>query len=307
MAKPDNTGTSRVGIVQTATYIRVREEAALTAPEIAQIVAGSIATFYPDTECRVDGWDWVYGSFEIPDGRVFDGWMARVWPLWSEQFAPVLANGDFFLVNPCDFPFVITGRFNDSRKYPANPTKLQKHEGLDFAPASGTQGPWRVVAAQAGIVTKVGNNPAGYGDYVRIEHAWGETETYVTWYGHLEPGTILVKEGDSVHIGQHIGNAGTSGNSSGVHLHLTLQHIGHGLDNYVVDDVVSPDAFFSTLPDYLPPPPIPDEPPPVVTPIVTIPPALHGLMTADEAQQLATLFSQASALFSTIAGRMRGE
>jgi murein DD-endopeptidase MepM/ murein hydrolase activator NlpD len=50
--------------------------------------------------------------------------------------------------------------------------------------------------------------------------------------------------GDFVIAGQHIGITGDTGNAFGIHLYLTLQHIGHGLKNYVVDDVVDPFPFF---------------------------------------------------------------
>ncbi len=267
MAKPENAGKAFVGIVQTSTYIRVRAEPKLVGAEVAQIVARSVATYYPDTVTRADGWDWVWGSFVIPDGRVFEGWMARVWPLWSEQFFPVLAPGDFFIIDPCDFPHVVTARFNDPRDYPQNPKQKQLHEGLDLAPIAPAAAPYRVLAAQSGTVTKVATNPTGYGLYVRIEHEWGETETYVTWYGHLA--AVHVREGDTVVIGQHIGDAGSSGNSSGTHVHLTLQHIGHGLANYVVDDVVNPDMYLSTLPDN--PVPVIETPPVVTEPVTPAP------------------------------------
>ena len=93
-----------------------------------------------------------------------------------------------------------------------------------------------MLAGQRGLVDKVANFPPGYGRYVRIRHQWPTGDVYVTWYGHLSE--IHVKEGDFVIVGQHIGIAGDTGNAFGVHLHLTLQHVGHGLKNYVVDDVI---------------------------------------------------------------------
>jgi hypothetical protein len=53
-----------------------------------------------------------------------------------------------------------------------------------------------------------------------------------------------VQGGDYVVAGQTIGMSGTTGFSTGIHLKLILQHIGAGLDNYVVDDVVDPLPYF---------------------------------------------------------------
>lgn len=131
-------------------------------------------------------------------------------------------------------------RFNDPREYTFAPDKLQKHEGLDLAAIDGSGQPVAVLAAQRGTVDRVAFSPQGYGHYVRIVHPWHDG-TYVTWYGHLSQ--VLVQEGAYVNIGEQIGVAGSTGFSSGIHLHLTLQHLGHGQPGYVVDDVVDPEPF----------------------------------------------------------------
>ena len=131
-------------------------------------------------------------------------------------------------------------RFNDPREYRFAPDKLQKHEGLDLAATDASGQPVAVLAAQRGVVDRVGFSADGYGHYVRIVHEWHDG-TYVTWYGHLSQ--TLVQEGRFVSAGQQIGVAGSTGFSSGVHLHLTLQHLGQGLPGYVVDDVVDPLPF----------------------------------------------------------------
>ncbi|MBN1564394.1 MAG: peptidoglycan DD-metalloendopeptidase family protein, partial [Anaerolineae bacterium] len=148
---------------------------------------------------------------------------------------------DFFLINPTAWNFIVWDRFNVPRNYTFAPTKLQKHEGIDLRATDDHNNPVTVFAAQRGIVDKVGYSAGGYGNYVRIVHKWGD-QTYVTWYGHLSSTTALA--GQFVLAGQKIGIAGTTGFSTGVHLHLTLQHIGHGLSNYVVADVVDPEPYF---------------------------------------------------------------
>lgn len=47
-------------------------------------------------------------------------------------------------------------------------------------------------------------------------------------------------------MGETIAIAGSTGNSTGLHIHLTLQHIGKGMKNYVVDDVIDPEHFFTS-------------------------------------------------------------
>ncbi len=148
----------------------------------------------------------------------------------------------FWLAVPVAAPFLVTSRFNDPRNYPNAPTKLQKHEGVDLNAVDIAGRPVAVLAAQRGVVDRVDNFPPGYGQYVRIRHAWPDGNTYVSWYGHLSK--IIVKKGDFVAAGQRIGTAGNTGNSFGIHLHLTVQHIGHGRPNYVVDDVIDPEPLF---------------------------------------------------------------
>ena len=73
-----------------------------------------------------------------------------------------------------------------------------------------------------------------YGKHIIIEHENG----LITWYSHLS--AMLSNAGDIVEQGQVIGWAGNTGISTGPHLHLTVQHIGHGHSDYVVSDVVDP-------------------------------------------------------------------
>ncbi|MCC6803432.1 MAG: peptidoglycan DD-metalloendopeptidase family protein, partial [Anaerolineae bacterium] len=139
--------------------------------------------------------------------------------------------------------YVISRRFNSPRSYPFAPYRLQLHEGIDFAPKKPTKEALPVRASQRGIVNKVGFDKRGYGNYVRIAHTWG-TANFVTWYGHLAEATV--KENQYVNAGDVIGIAGSTGNSTGIHMHLTLQSIGRGLKNYVVADVVDPEPYLTS-------------------------------------------------------------
>jgi murein DD-endopeptidase MepM/ murein hydrolase activator NlpD len=93
------------------------------------------------------------------------------------------------------------------------------HKGLDFA---GTQGE-PVMAVAAGIVTWAGER-SGYGTMVEINHGNG----YITRYAHNE--SALVAVGQSVTRGDHIALMGSTGHSTGPHVHFEVLHNGTQID-----------------------------------------------------------------------------
>ncbi len=88
----------------------------------------------------------------------------------------------------------------------------KEHAGIDFPAETGTP----VLAAADGTVTGAGFT-SGYGNYVIIEHEDG----YSTLYAHMEE--ILTEEGETVQKGDEIGTVGSTGNSTGPHLHFELR------------------------------------------------------------------------------------
>ncbi|WP_239158765.1 M23 family metallopeptidase, partial [Winogradskya humida] len=85
------------------------------------------------------------------------------------------------------------------------------HAGVDLAAPSGTP----IRAAGAGVVVSAG--PAdGYGNAVLIDHGNG----YLTHYGHMS--VITVVAGQPVKVGDQIGNEGSTGHSTGPHLHFEV-------------------------------------------------------------------------------------
>ena len=87
------------------------------------------------------------------------------------------------------------------------------HTGIDIAARLGTP----VTAAATGVVVAVANTEVGYGNYVIVAHGGG----IMTLYGHLLE--TDVKVGDRVMRGQRVGLEGTSGMSTGPHLHFELR------------------------------------------------------------------------------------
>lgn len=87
------------------------------------------------------------------------------------------------------------------------------HTGIDIVEPFGSP----VFAADDGVVALVGSSSSGYGNYVVIAHTGGLN----TLYGHLS--TALVKVGQAVTQGTPVGLEGSSGNSTGPHLHFELR------------------------------------------------------------------------------------
>lgn len=87
------------------------------------------------------------------------------------------------------------------------------HTGIDMVEPFGSP----VLAADDGVVALVGSSSSGYGNYVVIAHSGGLD----TLYGHLS--TAVVTVGQLVTQGQTVGLEGSSGNSTGPHLHFELR------------------------------------------------------------------------------------
>ncbi|MFM2721683.1 M23 family metallopeptidase [Microbacterium mcarthurae (nom. nud.)] len=91
------------------------------------------------------------------------------------------------------------------------------HTGTDFAAPDGTP----LIAAADGRV-RVAEFSGGYGGLIVIEHQI-DGATVATAYAHMWEHGIHVQVGDQVTAGQHIGDTGSSGNSTGPHLHFEVR------------------------------------------------------------------------------------
>lgn len=91
------------------------------------------------------------------------------------------------------------------------------HAGIDFAAAGGTP----IYAAASGYVQVAGWSTGGYGNYVIIYHGkMSDGNTYSTLYAHMR--SVATSAGKYVKQGELIGYVGTTGNSTGNHLHLEV-------------------------------------------------------------------------------------
>jgi len=98
------------------------------------------------------------------------------------------------------------------------------HSGIDVGAWAGTP----VTAADRGVVIRAGWSDSGYGNFVIIDHKID----YITLYAHL--GDIFVSEGQVVAQGQLLATVGSTGNSTGPHLHFEIRDFGQRVDPLTV-------------------------------------------------------------------------
>lgn len=99
---------------------------------------------------------------------------------------------------------------------PQNYPKTGGHSGIDFGGKEGDL----IYASASGIVEKIAYDEKGYGNYIIIKH----DNHYKTLYGHLLRVNPLINEGNSIEAGTIIGYMGSTGWSTGVHLHFELRY-----------------------------------------------------------------------------------
>lgn len=122
---------------------------------------------------------------------------------------------DFTAPFSLDVTYTITSPFG-SRSDPFTGEETF-HSGIDLSAPEGTD----IVASASGKVWKVGYEPNGLGNYVKIEHDVNG-ETYYTAYGHMLDDSIVVSDGEIVEAGQKLGVIGSTGKSTGIHVHFML-------------------------------------------------------------------------------------
>ena len=94
------------------------------------------------------------------------------------------------------------------------------HSAIDVATAPGTA----IIAARSGVVTYAGWSNRGYGNLIKVQHPGGAE----TWYAHGSE--LYVSVGDYVKQGETIAAVGSTGLSTGPHLHFELHESGNAVD-----------------------------------------------------------------------------
>ncbi len=141
-------------------------------------------------------------------------------------------NGTSFVYDGGDFLWPVPGHYNISAGFQSNDAVHKgHHNGIDIAGGGISGKP--IIAISDGIVTKSNNSCShnykkygscgcggGYGNYVTINHGTKDGKTYVVTYGHMS--STAVGSGATVKKGQVIGYVGTTGWSTGYHLHFGI-------------------------------------------------------------------------------------
>ncbi|OGY96279.1 MAG: hypothetical protein A2543_01540, partial [Candidatus Komeilibacteria bacterium RIFOXYD2_FULL_37_8] len=129
-----------------------------------------------------------------------------------------------FLKNPVDFKYISSG-FTTGRRYVEAFNVSTGHRAIDYAAAAGT--PIRAVGD--GTVTFAGWSKAGYGNLTSIRH----NSVFSTNYAHQSK--LAVSSGEKVVQGQIIGYVGSTGFSTGPHLHFEMVKNGTKINPLTVD------------------------------------------------------------------------
>jgi murein DD-endopeptidase MepM/ murein hydrolase activator NlpD len=127
------------------------------------------------------------------------------------------AQKSILLSTPSLWPVfgTVTSRFGELRELSPS-GGMRPHQGVDISVPPGTP----IIAPADGVVTFCGQE-SEYGLLICIDHGNG----FSTAYGHLKE--LLVQTGDRVKIGQVVGTVGSSGNSTGPHLHYEVRIQGN--------------------------------------------------------------------------------
>ena len=164
----------------------------------------------------------------LPTGTEFRSLMLHR-PAADSTPAPSIVTNDAAIERPAALPR-LSSRFGERRDPFGGRTRL--HTGIDIPGPLGTP----VFAAQAGEVRRAGD-AGGYGRMVEIDHGNGLR----TRYAHLS--RIDVRPGEHVAEGQVIGLMGSTGRSTGSHLHFEVRRGGTALDP--LDYLAPPEEPFS--------------------------------------------------------------
>ncbi|KAI8463724.1 MAG: hypothetical protein J3K34DRAFT_494343, partial [Monoraphidium minutum] len=173
---------------------------------------------------------------------------------------------------PLSVPAAITSKYDMNRLHPTKKI-VRPHWGIDLAADAGTL----VLAAHDGRLTVI-EEPGGYGHYAIIKGAIGST-----LYAHMIAGSASSLDGKDVKLGDQIGKVGSTGTSTGPHLHFEYAPSG----TYWVDAVrTDPEpCLYTPSNDDEPPPPVkcdpetqPIVPPSVANAKITLPPGATGTL-----------------------------
>ena len=187
-AKSDNSKSKK--IIVSASTVNVRSSPSTSGKLVATIRKNEVYSF---SEVK-DGWY----KIVTPSGE-----SGYVTGKYVDQFKSYAVNGGGKYIWPTQTATRITTYFGE-----------KNHKGLDIAAPGGSQ----ILAVADGTVCNVTYNPKGFGHLIVIK----QNDGIKAYYGHMKKETFL-KKGDKVKEGDTIGIVGSTGKSTGNHLHLEFR------------------------------------------------------------------------------------
>ncbi len=245
--------TSAAGVVTSSTNLNVRSAASLSGTIVAKLTSGSNVTliyksgnwWYVEYASGQYGYvsadyiRYVYGTYALEVSNAIGGLNVRSGPSTSygivgtlppDQLVLVLSesNGWYKILCNGTLTGYVSGKYlNSTMAWPVPAcTKINQyfvsgsHLGIDIDSVVQDKSGDSVVAVQTGTVVYAGYLN-GYGYVVYINSVYNG-QPIQTRYAHLAS-TPLVSAGDTVGVGQRIGYMGSTGTSSGVHLHFEVR------------------------------------------------------------------------------------
>ena len=156
------------------------------------------------------------GEF-VNDGKSYKGYLFE-----NEEGRPAYYSETYeslqkqFLKAPLEFRRITSG-YTYARFDPIN-SNLGPHRAIDYAAPIGTP----VMAVGDGTIEFAGWSSIGYGNFISVHH----NDTYTTQYAHLSAFAKGIRKGVKVVQGQVIGYVGSTGHSTGAHLHYQIKKNG---------------------------------------------------------------------------------
>lgn len=174
-------------------------------------------------------------ALQAGDATVTNGRDAVVALQWGGVLGGGLYSGATYVNNPLgkiQWPLRQTFPISDGYGIRHNPfgSGYAFHHGVDFNPPEG----YPIQSIAPGVVTIAGSSASGnygsLGQYVEIDHGMLNGHHVVSTYAHMISGSVQVKVGQHVNVGDVLGQVGCTGSCTGAHLHFQLQVDGAETD-----------------------------------------------------------------------------
>lgn len=162
-------------------------------------------------------------SLSVPEESILEGTSRDQYLVTRTTLAgyqPYEHLADTFANNPnsaVQWPFEVGVPISSWFGYRSCAGCSSNHQGLDFNPGEGTP----IVAIADGVVTDVGNPNGSFGVYATISHQI-DGQNVSSLYAHMLNGSLALAVGDVVTKGQLVGQVGSTGQSTGPHLHFGI-------------------------------------------------------------------------------------